>query len=121
MKSLVKSCALAAILSLAMATTARATQLDSKATTSNNPVESQGLIIAQKDQPVELGETSVREYLDEMIRLNMRMVAMSEKMLSSQQPEIRKMAQEMMTSSNAQIVKLVNERERLFRANRLGR
>lgn len=123
MKLLVKSCAFAAILSLAMVSTAKATQLNSKDITSAKPVELQNLI-AQKDQPPELGE-STRQFLDEMISLHMRMVDMAQKLLDSQgstmAPETKTMVQRMIDSGNDQILKLVGERERLFRVNRLGR
>lgn len=124
MKMLVKSCAFAAILSLSMATITRATQIDSKDTTNNKPTESQRLIVAQKSAPVELGETT-RQFYDEMIKMHMQMVNMAQNLLESQgskmAPETRTMVQSMIDSSNAQIMKLVGERERLFRVNRIGR
>jgi len=118
MKLLAKSCVLAAILSLAMTTTAKASHMHNKAISSNDYMKSQSLIIAQKDQPIDLGEESTRQFLDEMIKMHMTMVAMSQNMLKTPDPGIRKMAQEMMDYSNAQIVKLVGERQRLFRVNR---
>ena len=123
MNSLVKSCTLATLLSLTMATTARATQLDST-TTNTKPAESQSLIIAQNNAPIDTGP-STSYFFDQMIMMHMKMADMGQQMLQTQgdkmAPETRKMVQEMVDYSNAQILKLVGERERLFRVNRQGR
>lgn len=123
MNSIVKSCAFAAILSLSMVPAARSMQLDSKVASSVKPT-AQNFIIAQKDTPVELGQSTM-DFFDELIVMNMKMVSMAQKMLDSQgstmSAETRTMVQGMITSGNEQIRKLVGEREKLFRANRLGR
>lgn len=123
MNSLVKSCALATLLSLAMATTARATQPDST-TTNAKSSELQSLLIAQNNARIDTGP-STSYFFDQMIMMNMKMAEMGQQMLQTQgdrmTPETRKMVQEMVDSSNAQILKLVGERDRLFRANRGGR
>lgn len=123
MNSLVKSCTLATLLSLAMATTARAAQLDNT-TTSGQPSEVQSLLIAQNNAPIDTGP-STSYFFDQMIVMHMKMANMGQQMLQSQgdkmTPETRKMVQEMIDYSNAQILKLAGERERLFRVNRQGR
>lgn len=123
MNSLVKSCAFAAILSLSMVPAARAMQLDSKVISDVKPA-AHSFLIAQKDAPVELGESTM-DFFDEMIVMNMKMVSMAQKLLDSQgstmTPETRTMVQGMITSGNEQVRKLVGEREKLFRANRIGR
>lgn len=123
MKSLVKSCAFAAILSLSMVPAARAMQVDSKVASGVKPT-AHSFVIAQKDAPVELGESTM-DFFDEMIVMNMKMVSMAQKLLDTQgstmTPETRTMVQGMITSGNEQIRKLVGERERLFRVNRVGR
>ncbi len=123
MNSLVKSCTLATFLSLAMVTTARATQLDNT-TTSAKPAELQSLLVAQNNAPIDTGP-STSYFFDQMIMMHMKMADMGQQMLQTQgdkmTPETRKMVQEMIDSSNAQILKLVGERDRLFRANRAGR
>lgn len=122
MNSLVKSCAFAAILSLLLVPATRAMQLDSKVTSSVKPATQS--VIAQKDTPVELGE-STRQFYDEMITMHMKMVDMAQKFLDTQgstmSPETKTMVQGMITSGNEQIRRLVGERERLFRVNRIGR
>jgi uncharacterized protein (DUF305 family) len=112
MNSLVKNSALAIMLSLAMATTAKATQPDSS-TTSVKPAESQSLI-AQKYPRGLLNETRTKPYIDEMIMLHMQMVNAAERAMQSQNPEIRRMAEETMKSSNAQINTLMEMRRKFF-------
>ncbi len=112
MNSLVKSSALAIMLSLATATTAGATQPDSN-TTSVKPAASQSLV-AQMPMRGRFDATRTRPYVDEMIMLHMEMVDAAQRAMKSPDPEIRKMAEEAMKSSNAQINTLMEMRRKFF-------
>lgn len=113
MNLLVKSFPLAAILSLAMATTASAIQPDSAAT-SGKLTESHGLI-AQTKPPTRLNQTRSRRFIDKMISLRMQMVEAAEEALQSQDPEIKRMARETIRTSNAEINKMMEMRSKLYR------
>jgi uncharacterized protein (DUF305 family) len=113
MNSLVKSFPFAAILSLAMATTASAIQPD-RAATSVKLTESQDLI-AQTKPPSRLNQTRTRRFIDEMITLHMQMVEAAEEALQSQDPEIKSMAQETIKTSNAAINRMMEMRRKLYR------
>jgi uncharacterized protein (DUF305 family) len=113
MNSLIKSCAFAGMLSLAMATTASATQPDSNAATSAKLAESQSLI-AQTNPRGLLNQTRSRRFIDEMIMLRMKMVDVAEEALQSQDPEIKNMAQETIKSSNAEINRMMEMRRERY-------
>jgi len=113
MNSLVKNSALAVMLSLSMATTARATQPDSNAATSAKPAESQSLV-AQTSPRSRFDATRTRPFVDEMIMLHMQMVDAAQKAMQSQDPEIRRMAEETMKTSNDKIITLMEMRRSFF-------
>lgn len=113
MNLIVKSFPLAALLSLAMATTASAIQPDS-ATTSTKLIESQKLI-AQTSPRNRQNETRSRRFVNQMMMLYMQMVDSAEEALQSPDPEIKRMAQQTIKDSNAQITKLMDMRRKLYR------
>jgi uncharacterized protein (DUF305 family) len=113
MKSLLKSSALAVMLSLAVATTAGATQADSTAANRAKLSQSQSLIAQTYPRGV-LNETRSRRFLDEMIVLHMKMADMAQEALQSQNPEIKKMAQETIKSSNAEINRMREMRRKIY-------
>ncbi len=113
MNSLVKSSALAVMLSLATVTTARATQPDNNAATSAKAAESQSLV-AQTSPRSRFDTTRTRPFIDEMIVLHMEMVDAAQRAMQSPDPQVRKMAEETMRSSNAQITTLMEMRRRFF-------
>lgn len=113
MNSILKNSTLAVILSLAMATTAKATQPDSKVVASVKPVESQNLV-AQMRPRSRFDATRTRPFIDEMIMLHMQMVDAAQRAMQSQDPEIKKMAEEKMKFSNAQINTLMEMRKSFF-------
>ena len=115
MNLLVKSFPLAAILSLAMATTASAIQPDSAAT-STKLTESQGLIAQTPPRNlIQQTETRSRRFINQMMMLHMQMVESAEEALQSPNPEIKRMAQQTIKTSNAEINKLMEMRGKLYR------
>jgi uncharacterized protein (DUF305 family) len=113
MKSLLKSSALTAMLSLALATAAGATQPDSTAANRAKLSQSQSLIAQTYPRGV-LNETRSRRFLDDMIVLHMKMVDMAQEAFQSQNPEIKKMAQETIKSSNAEINRMMEMRRKIY-------
>lgn len=113
MNSILKNSALAVMLSLTMATTAKATQPDSNVVASVKPVESQNLV-AQMRPRSRFDATRTRPFIDEMIMLHMQMVDAAQRAMQSPDPEIKKMAEETMKSSNAQINNLMEMRQNFF-------
>ena len=122
MYSLVKTSALAAILSITMATTAEAKQPDSNTTASSTPAQSQ-ILIAQTQAPFRESRPYrnfiyERRMMDEMIMERMRMVGMAQEMLeTTKDPGMRKMAQEIITSGNAEITRMLQMRRQMFLEN----
>ena len=113
MNSLIKGVAFTTMFSLAMASTANATQLDSSADNIKR-LESQSLI-AQKYPSEILNQTrSSQSLLNEMILLDMKMVELAEKGLQSQEPEIKSMAQEIIKSRNTEINKMMEMRRKRY-------
>lgn len=116
MNLLVKSSALAMMLSLATVTTAGATQPDSNAA-SVKPAESQSLV-AQMPMRMPMRSrfdaTRTRPFVDEMIMMHMQMVDAAQRAMQSPDPDIRRMAEETMKSSNAQINTLMEMRRKFF-------
>lgn len=114
MNLLVKNSVLAVMLSLAMATTARATQPDSNAVTSVT-AESESLV-AQMPPRSRFDATRTRPYVyvDEMIMMHMDMMKVAERAMQSPDPEVRRMAEETMKNSNAQINTLLEMRRKFF-------
>lgn len=113
MNSILKNSALAVMLSLAMATTAKATQPDSNVVTSVKAVEPQNLV-AQMRPRSRFDATRTRPFIDEMIMLHMEMADAAQRAMQSPDPEIKKMAEETMKSSNAQISTLLEMRRKFF-------
>jgi uncharacterized protein (DUF305 family) len=113
MNSILKNSALAVMLSLAMATTAKATQPDSNTTISVKPGESQSLV-AQMRPRSRFDATRTRPFIDEMIMLHMEMVDAAQRAMQSPDPQVRSMAEETMKSSNAQISTLLEMRRKFF-------
>lgn len=113
MNSLVKNSALAVMLSLAMATTARATQPDNKAATSVTASQS---LIAQMPPRSRFDATRTRPYVyyDQMIMMHMEMVNAAQSAMQSPDPEVRRMAEETMKYSNSQINTLLEMRRKFF-------
>lgn len=115
MNSLVKSSALAIMLSLATATTAGATPDSS---TSVKPIAESQSLVAQTPMQMPMRSrfdaTRTRPFVDEMIMMHMQMVDMAQRAMQSPDPEIRRMAEEMMKSSNAQIDTLMEMRRKFF-------
>lgn len=112
MNSILKNSALAVMLSLAMATTAKATQPDSNATSSVT-AHSQNFV-AQMLSPRRFDATRTRPFIDEMIMIHMQMTDAAQRAMQSPDPEIKKMAEETMKSSNAQINTLMEMRQKFF-------
>ncbi len=113
MNSILKSSALALIVSLAMATTAKATQPDSNIVASVKPVESQNYV-AQVPARNRFEATKISPFIDEMVILNMQMVDAARKAMQSPDPEVRKMAEEIMKSSNTRIDSLMEMRRKFL-------
>ena len=101
------------MLSLAVATTAGATQPDSTVANKAKLLQSQSLIAQTYPRGV-LNETRSRRFLDEMIVLHMKMADMAQEALQSQNPEIKKMAQETIKSSNAEINRMREMRRKIY-------
>lgn len=111
MNLFVKSFPLAAILSLAMATTASAIQPDS--VTSIKLTDRS--LIAQTPPPgnlVQQVEARARRFINQMMMIHIQMIESAEEALQSQNPEIRRMAQQTIKTSNAEIDKLMDMRGR---------
>lgn len=113
MNSLLKSFPFAAIITLAVATTASAIQPD--ADTSVKLTESQSLIAQSKPATTRLNQTRSRRLIDQMLMLHLQMVAAAEEAMQSPDPEIRKMAQETMKNSNAAIDRMLEMRRKMYR------
>ncbi|MDV2994702.1 MAG: hypothetical protein N4J56_004356 [Chroococcidiopsis sp. SAG 2025] len=112
MNTLVKSIASTTI-GLAIATTsASATQsnnADTRMTNYANTIELNSQI-AQQSPFSSLNETRSRRFVDEMIMLRMKMVEAAESALQSPNPEIKRMAQETIKTSNTEIKKMMEMR-----------
>lgn len=116
MNLLVKSFPLAAILSLAMATTASAIQPDSAATSTKLTESQQGLIAQTPPRNlIQQVETRSRRFINQMMMLHMQMVESAEEALQSRDPEVKRMAQQTLKTSNAEINKLMEMRGKLYR------
>ncbi len=113
MNSILKSSTLAFIVGLAMATTAKATQPDSNIVASVKPVESQNFI-AQLPARNRFEATKISPFIDEMVILNMQMVDAAQRAMQSPDPEIKKMAEETMKSSNTRIDSLMEMRRKFL-------
>lgn len=122
MNSFFKSSVLGAMLSLAMVTTAEAAQPDSSTATSIKSAQATNLI-AQVQEPFRESRPYrdfiyERRFLDEMIMQRMKMVGMAQEMLqSTKNPEMRQVAQEMITSGNNEIVKMLAMRKNILDRN----
>ncbi len=120
MNSLVTTSALSAILSLAVATTAGAVEPNSIGTGAK-PAVAQGLI-AQTQIPPD--SRPYRQYianrrsLDDMIIMRMKMVGAAQEMLqSTQDTALKRLAQEMITSGNSEITRMMEMRKNMFPAD----
>lgn len=122
MKLLAKTSALAVMLGLTMASTAGAKQLDGNTATNSNPLQSQSLV-AQVQAPFRDSRPYrnfiyERRMMDEMIMERMKMVGMAQEMLeTTKNPEMKKMAQDIITSGNAEISRMLDLRRRMFFTN----
>ncbi len=114
MNLFVKSFALAAMFSIATATTASANHLESAANnaSSNTKLIEFHSLIAQKYPNGLLKETRSRRFIDEMIMLRMRMIEAAEQALQSPNPDIKNMAQEVIKTSNTDINKMMEMRKK---------
>lgn len=112
MNSILKNSALAVMLSLAMATTARATQPDNA--TISVTARSENLVAQMQRSPSRFDATRTRPFIDEMIMLHMEMVDAAQRAMQSPDPAVRSMAEETMKSSNAQISTLLEMRRKFF-------
>ncbi len=101
------------MLSLAMATTAKATEPDSNATISVT-AQSQSLLAQMRQSPSRFDATRTRPFIDEMIMLHMEMVDAAQRAMQSPDPQVRSMAEETMKTSNAQISTLLEMRRKFF-------
>ena len=112
MNALVKSIAFTTI-GLAIATTsASAAQVnnpDTNTTSHANIIEFNRQI-AQVSPSSRLNETRSRRFIDEMIMLRMKMVEAAESALQSPNPEVKRMAQEVIKTSNTEIKRMMEMR-----------
>lgn len=122
MNSFLKSSAFRAMLSLAMVTTSEAAQPESSTATNIKSAQTTNLI-AQVQEPFRDSSPYrnfiyERRFLDEMIMQRMKMVGMAQEVFqSTKNPEIRQMAQEMITSGNNEIVKILAMRKKILDRN----
>ena len=105
MNSLLKSCVLATMISLGLATTAKAVLPGSHVPVNAQTTESQTLVaqFVPSSSPF-----YSRQLLTEMIIQRMKMADMAQEAMQSKDPEVKKMAQEMITSSTADLNKMMS-------------
>lgn len=115
MKSLLKSCALATLFSLALATTAKAAEQPN-----HNPVldsyqlQTRGVLIAEDTETVNTEQFKQIRMVDEMLTQYIKMADTAMESMQSTNPEVRKMAQQTLTEANARAERLMAIRKMLF-------
>jgi len=115
MKSLLKSCALATVFSLALATTAKAAGQPS-----NNPVlntyqvRTQGILIAEDTETVDTEQFKQIRMVNEMLMQHVKMADTAMESMQSTNPEVRKMAQQALMEANARAERLMSIRKMFF-------
>jgi ABC-type glycerol-3-phosphate transport system substrate-binding protein len=114
MNSLLKKCALAAVFSLALGTTAKAAEPLSNSIPNTRLAGSETILIAEDSGP-----ENDRQILNQLRMIN-RMIAdymettdVAMELMQSPNSELRTMGQEMLTNSNGMIDKLMVMRQRL--------
>ncbi len=100
MNMALKTSALASILALSFITTAKAAQ-------PNQPTSAQSAIRVAQVQPLTRTEQHPLFEVGQMMIENIKMVQMGEKAAKSSDPEMKKMGEEMMTTGNANVQKLM--------------
>ncbi|MBD2101637.1 DUF305 domain-containing protein [Leptolyngbya sp. FACHB-261] len=116
MISLLNKLALATLFSFALATPSMAAEGSSNGASRVSSAESSSLIaqVGPSDPQYDV------RMLDEMIMSHLKMVQTAQAGLQSQSPEIRRMSQEMITSMNAQIERMITMRRALFTRGATG-
>lgn len=114
MKSLLKSCALATLFSLALATTAKAGEQPNRSIL-NSQIQSQDILIAEDSGAFSEQQMQEVHMLNQMLTQYIEMSNMAMMSMQSPNPEIRKMAQQMLTESNAGIERMMTMRRMMFR------
>ena len=115
MKSLLKSCALATIFSLALVTTAKAAEQPSNNQVLNSsPVQTQGILIAEDTETVSPEKFKQIRMVDQMLTQYIQMADTAMEAMQSSNPELRKMGQQMLAEANSRAERLMAIRKMLF-------
>jgi hypothetical protein len=115
MTSFLKSCALATLFSLALATTAKAAQ---QPTFSTPQVQSQGILIADDNGPIDEQAFKQARMIHEMMGHYMKVSETAMELMQSTNPEVNKMAQEMFMESNNRFDRLMLIRQMMLNRSR---
>lgn len=120
MNAILRSCALATLFSLTIATTAKAAKPSSPPISNTYQIRSAGILIAEDTGTIDEQQFKQIRMVNEMIMQYLKMNDMAMQALESSNPEVRKMAQETLTNSNAMVERLMIMRKATV-ANPRGR
>jgi hypothetical protein len=115
MKSLLKSCALATLFSLALVSTAKAAeQPGNNPVLNSNQVQTQRILIAEDTESVDAQQFKQIRMVDAMLMQYVKMADTAMESMQSTNPEVRKMAQQSLMEANARAERLMSIRKMLF-------
>lgn len=114
MKLLLKSSALATLFTLALVTNAKAAEQVGQTQLNTRQVQSQPILIAEDNGEIDENRFDELRSLNRMLIQQMEMMDAALPLLQSDNPEIRRMAMEMLTNSNVMTERMMTMRKDMF-------
>lgn len=114
MKSLLKSCALATLFSLALVTTAKAAEQPNNSILNSSQVPIRGILIAEDTESINTEQFKQIRMVDAMLMQYVKMADTAMDSMQSSNPEVRKMAQQSLMEANARAERLMAIRKMFF-------
>lgn len=114
MKSLLKSCALATLFSLALVTTAKAAEQPNNQVLGSAQIQTQRILIAEDTESINPEQFKQIRMVDEMLSQYIKMSGAAMEAMQSNNPEVRKMAQQSLMEANTRAERLMSIRKMLF-------
>ena len=114
MNLFLKSSALATLFTLALVTNAKAAEPVDHAELNTRQVQSQPLLIAEDTGDIDAKQFEELRSLNRMLIQQMEMMDAALPLLQSDNPEIRRMAREMLTNSNGTTERMMTIRKERF-------
>lgn len=114
MKLLLKSSAFATLFTLALVTNAKAAEQVGQTQLNTRQVQSQPILIAEDNGEIDENRFDELRSLNRMLIQQMEMMDAALPLLQSDNPEIRRMAMEMLTNSNVMTERMMTMRKDMF-------